>query len=246
MRKLATAMLMGGFVLAFTPFVFAADQEDAAAIVDQAIKAHGGADALNKAQTMVRSGAGTMTTFDTTVPFTDEWIMKLPDKLRMAVDFNNKARVTTVLNGDKGWQAAGGKTMELSADHLREQRTELYVLWLTTLTPLKKDDIKLSTLPEIKVNGEPATGVKATSKNKPDVKLYFDKKTHLLVKVERTVREAGIAVNKADVYSNYKDFDGVKLPTKQVLFLSGRKFTDVASIDYKLKSKIADATFGKP
>ena len=91
---------------------------------------------------------------------------------------------TIVVNGDKGWQSAGGPAMALGAERLREIRNEMYVLWLTTLTPLKKDDVQLSPLPDIKVHGEAAAGIKATSKGHPDVKLYFDKKTHLLVKVD--------------------------------------------------------------
>ncbi len=245
MRTIAMGMLLGGLVLAYTPCARAGDAEDAAAIVDQAIKAHGGADAMKKAHMMVRSGAGTLSATDA-MPFTDEWTFSLPDKLRMVDDFNKKVRVTTVLNGDKGWQSAGGMSVELGADRLREVRNEFYVFSLTMLTPLKGDAVKLSTLPETKVNGEPAGGVKAVSKDRPDVKLYFDKKTNLLVQVERKVAEGGAAVEKIDTYSDFKDFDGVKLPTKQVLMLNGRKFIEMSGISYKVQTKIDDSVFAKP
>ena len=125
-------------------------------------------------------------------------------------------------------------------------RNELYVLWLATLTPLKKDDVTLAPVADIKVNGEPAAGVKATSKGRPDVKLYFDKKTHLLVKVERRVSEAGVAVDKEDFYSDYKEFDGVQLPTKLTFLVSGRKFSELSSATYKLPKKIDESVFAKP
>ena len=122
----------------------------------------------------------------------------------------------------------------------------MHVQWLMTLTPLKKGEFTLSLLPEIKVNGEPAAGVKAVSKGKPDVKLYFDKKSNLLVKIERRATEAGQNIDKEYFYSGYKEFDGVKLPTKETLLINGRKFSELAGISYKLQKKIDDAVFARP
>jgi hypothetical protein len=247
MRKIAGWMLVWGVVLAVAPNVFAGDQEDALAIVEQAIKAHGGADGLNKAQTVVRTGSGTMMGLDKAVPFTDEITWSLPDKVRMAVELDKKDRVLIVVNGDKGWQSAGGASAELGADRVREFRDENYVQWLATLTPLKKDEFKLEPVPEIKVNGEPAVGIKATSKAAPNgIKLYFDKKTNLLVKIERRARLAGVAVDKEYVFSEHKEFDGVKLATKQVELLNGHKASELTSATYKFPKKIDDATFAKP
>src|SRR5262249_43908858 len=160
-------------------------EQDAKAVVERAIKAHGGADALTKAQTLVRNGTGSMTQFGQTVPFTDEGTWSLPDRLRVAAELDKKFKLTIVLNGDKGWQSVGGPAVELSAERLGELREEAYVLWLTTLTPLTKSEYTLTPLAEIKVNGDPAVGVLAKTKGRPDVKLYFDKKSDLLVKVER-------------------------------------------------------------
>jgi hypothetical protein len=247
MRKLARGMLICGLVLAIAPRAVAGEQEDALALVEQAIKAHGGADALTKAQTLVRTGVGSVSVPDKPQPFTDEWTWHLPDQLRFSIEVDKKFRIITVVNGDKGWQNTGGQTMELTGELLRERRDEMYVLWLATLTPLKKDDVKLSLLPEIKVNDEPAVGVQAKSKAAPDgINLYFDKKTHLLVKIQRRARQSGVAVDKEYVYSDHKEFDGVKLPTKLVELINGRKFSEITKATYKLQTKFDDATFAKP
>ena len=187
MRKIMGWLLVCGAVGLAAPNAFAGEREDAVAVVDEAIKAHGGADALNKSQTLMRTGVGTLTLFDNKIPFTDEVSWSLPDRWRVSINLEKRGVQSIVLNGEKGWQSSGGPAMELGAERVREMRNEVYVLWLATLTPLKKDDIQLSPVPDIKVLGEAAVGVKATSKGKPDVKLYFDKKTNLLVKVERRV-----------------------------------------------------------
>jgi hypothetical protein len=246
MRTIAGWMLLCGVALAAAPNAVAGEQEEALALVDRAVKAHGGADALNKAQALVRSGTGTMTLFGNTSSFTDEVTWSLPDRLRLAMEVEKKYRLTMVVNGDKGWQSAGGPTVDLGPARLAEVRDEMYVLWLTTLMPLKQTAFKLSPLPEIKVNGAAAVGVKVMSKDKADVKLYFDKKTNLLVKIERRATEGGQKVDKEYFYSDHKDFDGVKLPTKQSEWINGRKFSELTGATYKFPKKLEEAVFAKP
>src|SRR5205807_2410640 len=51
------------------------------------------------------------------------------------------------------------------------------------LAPLLRDrQFTLAALPEAAVEGRPAVGVKASYPGQPDVSLWFDKETHLLVK----------------------------------------------------------------
>jgi hypothetical protein len=238
-------MLACGAVLATAPAAVAGEHEDALAVVEQAIKAQGGADALAKVQNVQRTGAGTITQANNTVAFTAEVAWSLPDRLRLALVLDKKFPVTTVLNGDKGWQSSGGPPAEMRPESLREVRDELAVRRLTMLTPLTKDEFKLAPLPEIKVNGEPAAGVKAT-KDKTEVKLYFDKKTHLLVKIERRASEGGQMLDKEYVFSDHKEFDGIQLPTKEVVLINGHKFTEESGMTYKLPRKIAEGVFGKP
>jgi outer membrane lipoprotein-sorting protein len=245
MRILVALTLVFAGLIASAPLVQADDRADALAIVDDAIKAHGGADALAKAQNVLRTGAGTITLGKNTQAFTAEVAWSLPDRLRMALLVEKKFPLTTVLNGDKGWQSSGGPATEMGAESLRELRDELAVRRLATLTPLTRDEYKLAPLPEIKVNGEPAVGVKAV-KGKTEAKLYFDKKTHLLVKIERRASEGGRMIDKEYVFGDHKEFDGVTLPTKEVVLINGRKFSEEAGMTYKMPRKIDDALFGKP
>src|SRR6202011_4293737 len=101
-------------------------------------------------------------------------------------------------------------------------------------------------LPEAKVNGQPAAGVKVASKGHADAKLYFDAATHLLVKIERTTREAGLSLDKEYLFGDHKDFDGVKLPTRLTETLEGKKASELTSASYKFPSKPDDAAFSKP
>jgi zinc protease len=220
------------------------DRADAIALLDEAIKAHGGADALAKAQNYTRTGKGTAGE----AKVSSEQSVSLPDKSRLAIDLEiggNKIRVVAVLNGDKGWESSGGPATEMTATRVREMNEEGYVLWATTLVPLKKDGVSLKVLPESKVDGKAALVVAASSKGRPDLRLYFDKESHLLVKIERETVVGGAKVDKEYLFGDYKEVDGVKLPGKMTELINGRKMTEISSQEYKLR-KPEDSTFSRP
>jgi hypothetical protein len=222
------------------------DSTSARAVVEQGIKAQGGADALERGRTLSRTGSGTMSVSGSTVPFTEETLIALPDRVRITVDLSKGQRLTLVVNGDKAWQIVGGTVFDLSKDRVEEVREEAYVLWLALLTPLLSDAFTLSPLPDGSVEGSPTAGVKVSSKGHADAKLYFDKRSGLLVKIERRGREAGVLLTKTYVFGDYKDVDGVKLPVRESQLLDGKKFIERTSATYKLIRRADDAAFSKP
>jgi hypothetical protein len=244
MRTLVRIMLMA--VCAGAPVsVWASDRDKALAVIEQAIKAHGGAEALTKAQTRLRGGRG-MGAITNNVPFNLEETFHLPDQDRLVVRVGAH-RMIIVLNGDKGWQVPfGGAAQQIGKEMLQELREEPYVLWLATLVPLQKGGFDLMSLPDAKVNGQDAAVVKVSRKDHRDVSLFFDKKTSLLIKIRRRAKEASVAYDKEYSYSDYKDYDGVKLPSTEVIAHNGKKVSEVKFTSYKLLSKIEESTFSKP
>jgi hypothetical protein len=246
MRTTWSAIMAAAMFAGAVASARAADQTTAAEVVERAIKAQGGDEALVRSRTLSRTGAGTMSLSGATLPFTEETTMALPDRIRITVDIEKGARVTLIVNGDKGWQASGGAVLELGKERLDEVREESNVLWLATLTPLLKEPYTLTPLPDGSVDGSPTSGVKASAKGHTDVSLYFDKRTNLLVKIQRRARESGVTLNKTYLFSDYKDVDGVKLPVREVQLLEGKKFIERTSANYKLLSRVDDTTFAKP
>ncbi len=229
----------------------ASERDDALAVIAEAVKAHGGADALAKAQKMTRTSNGVLTTGGKETPFTDELVLDLPDRFRLTLEVGPagtlRPKIIVVVTRDKGWQQTGGMTTEMGAERLAEQRAEAYVLWLTTLVPLQKDDaFTLAPQPDDKVLGRPAQVIKVGRKDQPDVRLFFDKASHLLVKVQRKAREGGLEFEQEFFFADHKDFDGVKLPTAVVEARSGRKFNELSDVKYKSLGSADESKFGKP
>jgi hypothetical protein len=229
----------------------AADRDAALAVIEQAIKAQGGAEALTRAQTSVRTATGVLMTFGKETPFTDELTAQLPDRFRLTLDARigqQKARIIQVVNGNRGWESTGGAVSELGKERLEELRQEAFVrLWLATLVPLQKDNsLELGVLADTKVNGQPAAVVKVGRKGQPDLKFYFDKASNLLLKIDRRAGEAGLVFDQEFYFSDYKDFDGVKMAATQVETRGGKKFAELTGISYKFPRNVDDSVFNRP
>jgi hypothetical protein len=235
-----------GLVVAAGP-VRAGDREAALGVIDRAIKAHGGEAGLAKAAVASRTESGFNLQGGQEVPFTSQVVHSLPDRVRLAVVLDKKFPFLLVLDGDKGWQQAGGSmTVELPGSRLKEMREEAYVWWLATLAPLKKDLFTLAPVPDARVDGQPAAGVKVSCPGHADTRLYFDKRSGLLVKIARRVPEAGVPVDKEYLYSDYKEFDGVKLPAKEVMTINGKKWSERTASAVKFLSRPDKKAFAKP
>jgi hypothetical protein len=246
MRSLLTGALLVATTLSLAGPARADERADALAVLNRAIQAHGGEVGLFKARNFSRNGVGTVLVMGMEEPFTEDLAAALPDKMRQSVELNARAKVTTVFNGEQGWQVSFGPARELGKDFRDELREELYIWWLTTLVPLKGDTFQLAPVPEITVSGEAAAGIKATSTGRPEAKLYFNKQTGLLVKIERRARHAGQMVSREYYYGDHKEFDGVKLYTRLTELINGRKNSELTGATYKILPRIDDSTFARP
>src|SRR5437016_4474129 len=107
-------------------------QESAKAleIVKDAIRAHGGFLAMNRAQLIQRSGSGSINAFGQETPFSDELLADLPQRFRSTVEIGpagQRSRMIVCLDGDKGWQSTGANSAELGKERLDELREEVHV-----------------------------------------------------------------------------------------------------------------------
>jgi hypothetical protein len=250
MRSVLTLLLANSCLLASCTAVGAGDALTAKAVIDAAIKAHGGPELLARTALMRRQAKGTMSFSGQEVPFTDELVLQLPQRWRWTLEVGNagqKARLLFVVNGDKGWQAGGGNVIELGKEKVEELREESYVLWLSTLLPLIQDNgFSLAALPDAEVDGRAAACVLVARRGRPDLKLYFDKQSGLLVKIGRRAKMAGLTVDKEYLYSGHRSFEGVRLPTKYAESANGKKFVEVADISYQFLHSVDERTFARP
>jgi hypothetical protein len=228
-------------MLAWAMPVQADDQADPRAIIDRAIKASGGEEMLAKNKAQTWNETGTFYGMGDGLPFKGAYASQPPSQFKMAIE----NVFTIVVNGDKGWM----NDTEMNAEQLAEFKENNYAGWVSSLLPLKDKEFTLTAIEETKVGNEPAVGVKVSHAGHRDVKLYFDKKTGLLVKVVMRAKAEDLGGKEVDQESElreYKDMNGIKVPMKVVILRDGKRYVEAEVTDWKGSEKLPDSTFAKP
>lgn len=251
MRRVMLSVLSAAVLLGVLSAARAADA-DVKAVLDKAIKAHGGEEALTKYKASQAKNKGKLN-----IPglgeteFTQEVSSMLPDKLKeaMELDINgNKVSVVTVINGDKVSITANGKEIEINDNIKKALADARYSLRVSRLVLLPKDkDVELSLSGEVKVEGKPTMQVLVKSKGQKDISLFFDKETGLLSKVERRTTDAntGNEITEERFVLEYAKpgKEGIPLPKKVLVKRDGDKFMEVEVTEATPLEKLDDSVF---
>jgi hypothetical protein len=235
-----------------TPAVVSeADARAAQEIVERAIQAHAGsAERLDKLRAFISVAKGTMVTAAGPISAIREVKASLPDLFRLDTRITvgeQSATATLAINGLSGWmQQVGSPREELPLERLVEIRNSLNVYWLATLIPLRDKAVAIKLLPDALVEGAPAAVLQVTQRSRPAVSLFFDKKSGLLVKASYRGPDADVEVLKDVSFLEHKEFDGLKLPTKEIEYFDGRKMSEWVISDYKFPERLNKEVFEKP
>jgi hypothetical protein len=256
MRRLTTPVFV---VCASLALALSVRADEPKAIVEKAIRAHGGEAALARTEITRVQWKGTFEWDGVTGAVTIESLTQLPNRFRSVNSFDvmgQKDSVGIVYDGEKAWMTpTSGRQKqpprpgaEPTGALLDEVRQLLHARRVESLLPLLRDKtFELSALPEIKVGDKPALGVKVSAKGMRDCSLYFDKESGLLVRTAR--KSLDLFQKEVDLettYSAWQQFDGLKLPVKLVMHQSGKKLLEAELVEYKFLDKVDPAEFLKP
>ena len=217
-------------------------------VIELAIKAHGGKDALAKAKVYTQKVAGTMTAYGTELEFAGDVACALPDRYRLSLSISQpgtKLLVTQTVNAGKVKSVVDGKARPLPEGQKKELLQQVALNEISLLLALK-DETKytLKSGTDAKVGEIEAAAVVVSGKDIADVTLLFDKKTSQLVQTKRSaIGPDDKPADEETTLSEFKKFDGVLLPTKLVVTRGGKKFMTATVSDFKWLDKADDKTF---
>jgi hypothetical protein len=228
-------------------------EDTVAAVLDRAIKAHGGAEKLEQKGAVRTKNKGTIQ-IGGGLEYTEELTAQGQDQLKSVVTVEvggQSIPVTTVLNRDKGWINAQGQTKDMDGKLLGEMKEALYGMRLARFTALKENKdtmFDVSLVGDDKVEGHDVVGIRVASKGHKDVNLYFDKKTGLLAKITRMALDpmTGQEVTEERIIQEYQDIDGLKVAKKALVNRDGKKFVEAEVLEVKTLDKLDDSEFAKP
>ena len=193
---------------------------------------------------------GVLIVNDHETPFQTETTVQLPNQFRnvIRVQGDRKTVFVNILNGDKmyfthgrpageGERYAGGRAAR--DDAAQPGRPPGAAADGQVLHP--------GSLGEVKVENQPAVGVKATAKGRREVRLFFNRESGLLIKTEHAMDDgAGKEVVQEEMYSDFQDVEGYRRPMKMAVYRNGKKIMEAEVTDVKYLDKVDEAEFTKP
>jgi uncharacterized protein (TIGR03000 family) len=192
---------------------------DAAAIktvLVKAINAAGGLDEVAKLKNVTWKGKGNIDWDENQLIFKVDISAQGWDRLRLEMEIQwqrekNAIDFTVVMNGSRAW-IERQNVPEPAANELALRDLYFALRAPQMLQALLAKEFRLKHLGEVRVKGQPAVGLRISRKGRPDIALFFDKKTGLPVKAELLVTNPAFASRV--FFSDYKEFDGLTHFTK--------------------------------
>jgi len=227
------------------------EREEALKILERGIKAQGGAERLAKIKAVVKKMEG----FAGPVPeqFRVEQTLNLqfPDRVRNTAlkdTLDGRVNLALALDGESGWGQGPGGTIDFVKDSssAHDLKTEIYIESMAIRLSVKEEGTVVRPLPDVRVNGKVAHGIKVKQKNWPALYLFFEADSGLLVGLSAQVIEANTSIKRDIYFLDHKQFDGVMLPTRLREDRAGGLFLEWTKIDYQFLDKIDEALLKRP
>jgi hypothetical protein len=220
-------------------------------ILARGVKAHGGAERLNKVRADKVKIRGTLYVSGKEAPFSGEVTVALPGRFRNVLTVNNSGRDFTliqVLNGDKAWVSVDGQPQKPEAAAITEMRDAFYVQQVVRLAPLLGDRrFNLKTLPDAQVGTRTAAVIRVQAAGRKDLTLSFDRATGLLCKLEYQTSDGAGKEQKQEVfYGDYRDIGGYIRPLKMAVYRDAKKIMEAELTDVHYLDRVDDADFTGP
>jgi len=235
---------MKRFLLAFSLLAFAAQApaDEATRLVDKAMVAHGGEEALKKAKAGEYNMTGDMSVLGADLKFKANVAFMLPDKYAMTIDtelMGMKLTIGQVVNGEKVKTSLNGMSQKIGDAEKAELQSALAMQEMSFLYPLldnKKYELKVEK--DAKIGEDEVRVLSVLPKGGKPVKIFFDAKTYLVVKITRKglAPGGGGEVDEESTMSDYKKVDGVLTPMTIKVTHNGEVF---------MKAKVTDAKYGE-
>jgi hypothetical protein len=168
------------------------------------------------------------------------------DRGRLEFQGPDKSWNLIVDDGHEAWAQTAKGVRPVRGDELAVERRGLYVEWVHTLWPLRERDLRLTPLRRRNVRGATAIGVKVSRDGQPDVELYFDTTSWLVVELAwHDTTPEHETVYDEHFYSAWRTADGVHYASHVETSRDGKP-RHVSDFEATFPDELSDDQFRKP
>jgi hypothetical protein len=233
----------------------AADDKDAAAIVDRVLTAAGGTEKLAqpraysfKQELTVRSkkAPASVTTHST-------FYFQPPKKFRMEEEGERGGKTikyVEVINGNRGWGKRDGTPVPLSPQAIKDPMETQQNFGYKFILLLRDPKNKITTLGESTSGDRTLVGLKVVrpiARASDERRLFFDSKTMLLARSESHTKlsTGSELVGTEQTWEDYQTIDGIAVPRKVTHAVKDTVFERTYS-DFKFADQLDSKLFDAP
>ena len=220
-------------------------------IIRKAIRAQGGKEKVTRISCYRGKSSGRLTINDTVFPVTIAFWHKSPHFMKVSADVVVDGEIvvdTLVVSGTQGWHKRDEVVRELSEIQVEAAQEGFYKYQVLQLFPLLENpSFKLFKLGESRIEDRVAIGLSVASQGHRELKLYFDKETGLLIKCDSQTLGRGLKmVLQEEFFRDYRDFEGLKFPWKNLVLWNGKKHLEDELTELRFLEKMDPNEFNKP
>lgn len=223
----------------------AGDATGPTAIVGRALKVQTDLDQLAGIQATAWKGKGTIELNGASLTFSAQFTVAGPDRYRVEAD-GDIFRYILVANGAHGWIKINEETQEMEGERVAEEREQAYVLWLSTLAPLRGTGLTLREVGRATVGDLRVLGLAVDSKGHREVKLFFDEQTGRLVMNQMRAKRRGKPGVQEMLFVDYQPRGSWVDPRRLSIRFNGKPFIDMELSDVQHLRQVDLKTFEKP
>lgn len=208
------------------------------ALLDKYLAAIGGADALKKVTSRIQKG--TITAFGSQ-KFPIDILEKAPNK-RLSTVHRKDMESLTGFDGKAGWMTVPGHVRLMTAQESDGAQMDADVALAAHLSAMFS---KLEVSDGEEIDGRASWLLVGQREGKPDVRLFFDKQSGLLLRMVRYT-DSPLGLNPLQIdFADYRDSGGVKIPFRWTQARPGNRFT-IQLDSSEQNVSIDDAKFAPP
>ena len=210
-------------------------------ILANVLKACGGKAALRKIQDVQMDVTLTVSTPRGSMEMKSTTLLAYPDRL-LSIVKTPMGEIRQVLNGDEAWMVSPRGSMDLPASQRDQMKKELYRGYVSLLRLAALEDLSPQFAGTEQKNGQKVSVLIFSGEKTGLLKLYVNSSSYLPVAISyRGTTQQGPATIES-VFSNFKQVNGIKVPTHIVSYTNGKKRAEAAltSVQFNVPVKEED------
>lgn len=215
-------------------------------ILAKAVQAHGGIDRLAAADNLVLDAVNTMITPGGPASIQIKIYILYPDKYRQDVN-TPQGEFSLIYDGEAAFASSMMGTQPLPPEISTSLKDSLFRDPIQLLEHLSQNEsAQVQFAGSEDVNGTPTSIIVTEQPSGEMLKIYISEETNYIVKLVYRETEQGVTLNKENIYSDFRDVDGIKVAYSFVQNIDGKEYIDSRITSVKLNTEIDVSLFEKP